>query len=248
MGGVKKIFGKAEKIIEEKGLAINEYIDALPKSKKSLIKPLVDAVQKWKGEFIVDGVIAEPQAIKVADAMLDTVKQFGSKVSDGTLIRLRRVWDKQIALRKGKEGFTDEITSFGLEIKREATNAIRGILSKGNPKLAVLNKEFSFWKDVEKITSETLKRTAGQSGRIREKAGEVAGAVIGGASGGISGAAIGAYAGKLLTKIFNAGAYKTRAAVLKNRIADAIISGDTNALFLIAKEIGVIIENTTDKD
>lgn len=247
VGSLKKVGQKAGQVIETVGSKIDDLIEALPKEKQTVVKPLINSVQQWKKQFIVDGVVAEPQAVKVADDMIETIAQLGKKTSDDALIRLRRVWDNQISKRKGFEKGLDEITSFSLDVKKEATNSIRNILAKSHPDLAALNKEFSLWKNVDEIVQGTLKRTAGQSGKVRERVGAVAGAIIGSSGGPIT-AAVGAYAGKLLTSIFNAAAYKTRSAVLKNRIADAIISGNIQALFLIAKELGVSIKNLTDKD
>lgn len=246
-GSLPGILKKATTEVEEFGTKIGDFIEKLPQDKKVVIKPLIDTIENYKNNFVVDGVVTEPQAIQVADSLLDVVKKFGDKTNNQNLIRLRRIWDEQIAKRKGFEKSVDQITSFGLEVKKEASNSIRNILAKENPDLALLNKEFSFWKNVQDVVGATVQRTKGQSGRLRERIGAGVGAMVGATTGPI-GAVIGTETGRILTRIFNSARYKTNKAVLSNRITKALLEGKVDVLSTILKEVTVGVKNVADKD
>lgn len=224
------------------GGQIDDLISNLPKNKVENVKPILNEIQNFKAQFIVNGTVVEPQAVKVADDLAQTIVELGDDVSTESLISLRRIWDKQVAKRKGFEKGLDEITSFNLEAKKAATNAIRKELSKSNPTLASLNKEYSFWTTVDDITSATLERTAGQSGKLRQRLGAILGGTVG-ATSGIPGAIVGAEIGNLAIKLANSAKWKTWSAVKRNKFAEKLIDGDLTSVLFMLKEAGVVTNN-----
>lgn len=116
-----------------------------------------------------------------------------------------------------------------------AADAIRAQLNDF-PGIEALNKEYSFWKDVDRVVSDTLTRRQGQAKPLGRK---IAAAVGGGAGfthGGIPGAVVGRMAGEALEQIATSPAWQTVEAVMKDRLAKAIASGNRGAVeFYIAK-------------
>jgi hypothetical protein len=57
-------------------------------------------------------------------------------------------------------------------IHGRAADAIREEFAKADPSLAALNKEFSFWKNAEKVVDETILRREGQARPLGRKIAE----------------------------------------------------------------------------
>ncbi|MGP0071204.1 MAG: hypothetical protein ACLPWF_04635 [Bryobacteraceae bacterium] len=117
-----------------------------------------------------------------------------------------------------------------------AADAIRQQLASDFPDIAKINKEYSFWKDVNKVTSDTLLRRQGQassplSTMIARGAGEAAGSVVGGPAGAVAGGVI----GNTLQKLFNSGSWKTTSAVIKNDLANALASGSPGRIAIATR-------------
>ena len=242
-GTLKSIKEKAESQILKTGEQIDEVVDTI-KNNKVVVKPILEAINNFKKKFIIDDVVIEPNAIKVADEIESVVLNLGDEVEAGSLIKLRRLWDKMIE-KKGAGFGLDDITTFSNDIKKEATASIRGILANESPELAQLNKEFSFWSNVDNVIGETLKRTAGQSGKLRQRIGQGIGAIAG-ASQGVLGAFFGSAVGSKITQALESSLWKTKSAVFKNNFADALVNGNLDILSILLKELGVSIKNITN--
>lgn len=236
--------GLKEKAVEGT-LKSGEQIDVLLKDigkNKVETKPILEGINKFKERFIVDGKVIEPLAIKTADDIEQVVLNLGKEVDVDSLVKLRRIWDKQIA-KKGAGFGLDDLTTFSNDIKKEATASIRSVLAKESPDLTKLNKEFNFWRGVDDVIGATLERTAGQSGKLRNRIAQGFGSVAGGATGGIPGVFIGAEIGKRLAQAFNSTVWKTKSSVWRNNFADKLIEGNIEAITLLLKELGVGIQN-----
>lgn len=57
----------------------------------------------------------------------------------------------------------DKISKFQDEVDVKLADTLRTELAKNNPEFAKLNKEFSFYKGLDKVMQETLSRTTGQA-------------------------------------------------------------------------------------
>ena len=57
----------------------------------------------------------------------------------------------------------DKIAKFQDEVDVKLADTLRTELAKNNPELANLNKEFSFYKNLDTVMQETLSRTTGQA-------------------------------------------------------------------------------------
>lgn len=240
-GGLPTIQQRAQAGILKSKDEIEDVVETIAKNKVET-RPILQRINDYKSKFIVDGVVVEPTAIKAADDIERAILELGDKVEAGSLISLRRIWDKTLAARKGAAAFTDDLTSFRLEARREATNAIRKELATESPALAKVNAEFHFWKNVDEVVEETLKRKAPQSGKLRERIGAGTGAVVG-VKGGVIGSLVGTFLGSKLTQVFNSAAWKTTSAVFKNNLADDLVNGRINKVIEFLRRLGIVTRN-----
>lgn len=239
---------QAIKKSDEAGVAIDDFIQNIPETTRMKVKPVIDALEKTKSEFIVDGVKLEPQIIKSADSLKKVIAQFGEEISPSSLRKVRQIWDKTVAKAGGFAGKT--LKEGGeVDLKKVATSAIREELGKEFPDLAKLNAEFTFWENVQKITEATLKRKSTQGKGLSQ----VISSTVGGASGFASGdsvgerfknAAIGAVLGKYVGA-FNSPGYKMLSANTKNKLAKIIASGNTKKIEFAMAKILAALNNLT---
>ncbi len=225
---------KAKEQVASAGQKLDDAIDALaadPKTPNVKMKPILDAMNDYKQGFIVNGVPIDKEAIRAIDGLQGTIKKLGPDLSIESIRKVRQILDKKVAWRKG---FVMPVESGGtIDATKEATNAIRREFAKEYPDIAKLNKEFSFWKKVDDVVSETVERTRPQAPRLGERMMTAAGAAGGLATGGISGAVMNALTLRALTKLVNSTAWHTFSAVNKDRLANLIASGkakDANAI------------------
>jgi len=245
--------GKLSTIAEEKistvGQSIDEFIQTIPEATRMKVKPVLEALENTKKQFIVDGVQIEPQVIKMADELKDVIAQFGEDISPKSLRAVRQIWDKTISKAGGFVGKT--LKEGGeIDLKREATSAIREELAKEFPQLAKLSGEYNFWKNVEKITKATLERKSTQGKGLSQVITTVGGAGAGASQGNTLGervknAAIGALIGKF-AGTFNAPGYKMISANTKNKLAEAIASGNTKNIGFYLTKITSMLKNISD--
>lgn len=106
-----------------------------------------------------------------------------------------------------------------------AADAIRGELAAEFPDISKINKEYTFWKDVDRVAGDTILRREGQAKPLGRKIVEGAGAAAGYGSGGVGGAILGKYALSAFEAATTSPAWRTVSAVLKDRLADAIAKG-----------------------
>lgn len=244
-GSLKLLQKKAGKKLATAGGQIETLVAKIGKNKVET-KGILETLEKSKEKYIVDGVVVNKNAIKAIDEIGAVVAEFGEETTAENLVNLRRVWDEAIASRKGFEKFSDEITAFSLKAQKEGAGAIREALSKTSPELAEVNKTFSFWKNVDDVVSSTLERTAGQSGKLRQRFGQGVGA-LGGLSGGAPGVIGGAILGDAVMKVVGSAAYKTSSAVMKDRLANALVNGTKDDIIRSLRAFFVLSKNTLDQ-
>lgn len=221
---------------------LNRVIETIPPKARLSSKPVIEALQNAKSVYRVGEVAVEPRAIKAIDDMIDTVKSFGSEVSFESMRALRQILDTSVAKSKGF--LLDEVGSFSVMAKREASNAIRKELAKTYPDLAKVNAEYSFWRNVDDILQETLTRTASQSKPIGEQILGAAGAVGGLATGGVAPAVAGYIVMSNLRKAVTSTGWRTAGAQIKTRLADALAAGNAEEISSI---LAKILEGATSK-
>lgn len=231
------------------GEAIDEAWAQLPADAVEDVRPIVQAIEDSKNNFIVEDTIIEPNAWKAADDLQKIILE-ASKGEDyipsQSLRRIRQIWDEFIDKSRG---FTRDLSDQDkLAIKREATDAIRKVLSEAHPDIAALNKEYTLWRKAEQVMSETNKRnTARGAGNLRTDVSAVGGGAVGSVTDGLKGAALGAGIVAAIALAMRTTAWHTLSAAAKSKIAEAIYTGKPavvkRTLIPILMEQGIDISN-----
>lgn len=241
VGGMEKIGDIAREGVEKYGGQIEEAVENIPQAAKVAIKPVVDTIDNFKNQFIVAGKIISKKGVKVADDLKNVIEQFGEEIGQRDLIGVRRIIDKEVQAGKGFLGVKNTL---GVEARKEMVDSIRTTLAEANPKLAEINKKFSFWKNVEKVVTGTSQRKVGQSGGLRKTVAEVSGAVVGSPLG-VAGSFITGKAAGLLEKGLSSPAWNTVSAVAKNELAKAISENSVKKVTTIMAKVLNVGKNLT---
>jgi hypothetical protein len=229
-GSLEGIKEQAQSALDEVGPQIDAAIHdpvrqqlykAIPQAKQLAIQPVVDALEKYKQEGTVDGVMVDPDLVERATQLQDIVQEFGPDISYESLNRVRRIWDAKVVRAGGYVGKSLADGSM-MDAMREGANAIRSELAKDRPDIAKLNKEYSFWSNVQQVAGDTLQRRNGQEGALMPKL-----AGIGGAATGHTPMGVAMYA---LGRVIQSPRWRTISAITKNQIANAIARGDASGL------------------
>jgi len=224
------IKGTQEDIIKQAKAGIeiaNKKFDELGKLKGVIsTKPVLDAFEKAKDAYIIEGKIINKRAIATIDEIAETVSQFGEEMPSEAMRALKTLWSREVAEAGGFFGKTLKEGS-QLRIKELGAKSIRNALAEQFPDVAKVNKEVTFFRRLEEIAEATRLRRTGQSGLFRKGAGAAVGAQIGaplGAQAAGAGAVIGSNVGKFLgTPLF-----RSYSAQIRKRVADVLIDGTHN--------------------
>ena len=222
---------------------LEKALAEVPKNARVGLRGVITSLGKYKNQFtVVEGgkrTIIDEVAYTNVQKIQDLLKQFGDTISYESLRKTRMILDDIVT--KGGRAFGRTLEEGSrVDATREAANAIRGELAKKFPNVAKVNAEYSFWKNVDEILEETIKRTRPHAEPLGEQVAEVAG----GAAGFVSGAGkavIGALTFKYIKKILTSTGYRTLSAVAKDRIADLIAQGKFGAANEIIRRIGITI-------
>jgi hypothetical protein len=159
-------------------------------------------------------------------------------VSTESLRSYRQILDNIIKKTpKGGFGLTG-LESAKLTATKASANAIRDVLAKDYPEIAALNKEYTFWKNVNKIIGDTIQRTKGQGTPLGETIAEGAGAAAGLIKGGTFGNALMTAVGfKLIKAVVTSPAWRMTSAISRNQLANALANGTTDQAINIINKI-----------
>jgi hypothetical protein len=167
-GSLEGIHDQASAALDDVGPQISDAVKDIPQAKKLAIQPVLDAMEDYKQQGVVDGVKVDPDLVKQATQLQRIVQQLGPDVSYSSLNRVRQIWDAKVARAGGYAGQTLADGS-KVDAMREGASAIRDELAKNRPDIAKLNAEYSFWAKVQQVTGDTIKRRSGQEGGLMPK-------------------------------------------------------------------------------
>jgi hypothetical protein len=155
-------------------------------------------------------------------------------ITTDTLRSLRQYWDeiadKGGAFTKRPADLQSWLTAM---THRYAGDAIRAELGQALPDLAKINKEYAFWRNVQEITDRTLTRRVGQQLPLYRRLAEVQGAIAGGS--GLT-SILGGMAMKRLDAVMSGPLWQTLSAVYKDKLANALITGNKGAVEFYLKQ------------
>lgn len=236
--------GIAEKATTEAniaGEAISSAFEGLPEGSRIPLEPLRQRLANLaQDEFMLadaNGVL-KPMSAEAARSV-DNIKDIYKNISDfaeidkasgqafipaGTARRLRQYYDQVTKDAGGFEGKSLSDKSIAGAHKMGA-DAIREGLASEYPDIAKINKEYSFWKDVQKLSEDRLTTRQGQQKGIGQKMARIAGTAAGFTEGGFLGALGGRAVVGTLESLVSSPAWKTISAVSKDRLANALAKG-----------------------
>ena len=201
--------------------------------KASLIQSMNDVIDDWTIDGAPDPktgipvkISPRPEITNALAGIRDILSQYPDLIPVEDLRRTRQIWDKIVAARGGYQG-GDLITDATNYARREGGTAIRKQLAAENPDIVDVNKEYSFWQNVNDILDATKQRRVGQQTPISERimgAGGLAGGLAMG--GGLAGGAEVGIMTAAATKLFRSTGYRTISANVKSMMADALASGN----------------------
>jgi hypothetical protein len=208
---------------------------------------IVSDLENLKGRYIVNGAPANPTAVNAISNVQDIVKQYGNDISPNSLRKLKQIFDDPVAAKGGYAG-ADLTTQYSVKAQKAAANSIRQIVHQASPDIAALDKEISFWLNVQKVTGASALRRTGQEGGLLKSLAPLASAAAGGgalaqlAGGGTAHTlegATGAFLAAHAAAAMRSPAWRTASAVLKDRFADALASGNVGKVLALSARFGV---------
>lgn len=242
---LKGLQAQAAHHISAVGSAIGDAWDNLPAGTSTELEPVYDRLQSAiddthsvadsAGNMIPKGPEAERAIGNISKLQQTLVDVSEADPATGKLvvpvdkIRALRQYFDDIAARAGRYSGKDLADQSAAEAHGIAADSIRSELAKDHPEIAALNKEYSFWKNVHQITSDTISRQQGQSRPL--------GVQLARAGGFVKAGPLGAEAMGALTESVRSTAWRTASAVIKDRLADAIASGSQSAVDFYVKKI-----------
>lgn len=205
---------------------------------------VIQDLENLKQTYMPGGNVAQPQAVSAIEGVQNIVKQYGPDIAPDHLRRLRQIFE-EVPAERGAYAGADLSTNYTLKAQQQGADSIRGILNK-NPDIGALNKEISFWLDVQRVTSQSGLRRTGQEGGLLKALAPLGAAVAGGgagfaAHGGMAGA--GAAASTLLAsyavQAMRTPLWRTTTAVAKDRFANILASGNVREAAAFVARLGV---------
>jgi hypothetical protein len=133
------------------------------------------------------------------------------------LRRFKQAWDNSVAASGGYAHNNLE-NNMKMSAYREAAGAVREELNRATPDIARVGREFHFWKTAQDVIDATVARTKSRQAPLSQQMATYAGL----AKGGVGTALL----LRNLTKVTQSTGWNTVSAVIKDRIANLIESGD----------------------
>ncbi|MCX6822325.1 MAG: hypothetical protein NTW30_06130 [Candidatus Aenigmarchaeota archaeon] len=222
VGSRESILKKATEGVQKFGKAIEDYIGSgkltgiVPKEK------IFSAIDEFaKGAMTKGGVVIDEEKVKLADSMRGIMEKFGDSIPAEEAKSALRVLGEMTARKKG---FTTGGEKLSAQLEKDIYGSIARELAKENPVLDNLNKSFTFYKDLKKVTQETIDRTKPQSGMLRKAASVI---FAGEGTGGVLDNIIRYTGSKIFLDFVSGPFYKTLSSKIKTGISSALYSGDT---------------------
>lgn len=252
---------KMQSSLDDVGNQLEDAYAALPQDTKVDVSPVIKRLEDFKDTFITTGaggqrVVVDPAGYKAAQELQTTIIQLAqnpeklvtnSDVSLTSLREARQILDKSIA-KTGKSFALGARDSATLAAQKSGANAIRNELAQEFPEIAKINKEYTFWKNVESVVGNTIQRTKSQATPIGETIAEGAGAVVGAAKGGgLGNIVLGATGYKLLKSVITSPAWRQTSAVIRSTLADALMRGNKEQALYILNRLAVGVAKNVNK-
>jgi len=235
-GSRVKVQELAESNSGKYGKEIEEFIDSGKLTGTVSKKELLGVLDEIKKEWLIDDIVIDDSIVNAVDKFTEVINKFDDKIDAAKARELRQMFDKAVYNTKGI--VSEEALSLKNNIKKWLWDNIRKQLSEQNPDLDKLNKEFSFYKTLDDVLTETLDRTwpqqGGLVGNIVWGSGLASGAVI---FWDLTGAIATAAVAKWLSEALRSPRWRLAKATTKNKLASALAKWDKKAADSVARQI-----------
>lgn len=205
------------------------------------------------GDMVRVPIVYEKRPVVQLDALQGILRDLGPTPRVDQLVAVRRAWDQVVSQAGGFQHRAGGAIGIPLKeqteawAKREATGAIRKLLDAEVPELAALNKEYSFWRSLDDVLTQTLQRTAPQGPGLGQMvatgAGRAVGAAAGaggGAPGAIGGAVLGGKVAQKLNDVFRSARWTLVDAKMRDELAKSLASGNSTRILGTIGRVGAI--------
>jgi hypothetical protein len=247
-GSTQDIEARATDEINKLRPQLNQAYSEVPShalAKDSPISSTLTSLSKLKDKYTVDGNVVNPSAVNAIENTQKIIEQYGNNISPQSLRRIKQIFDESVSEAGGYTN-NDLTTNYMLKSQKEAANRIREILHGAAPDAAALDKEMSFWLDIQQVSKATNLRTSGQEGGLLKTFTPLAAGAAGAAglgvthstTEGLGAAAITALTG-YVAQAAKTPAWRTASAVAKDRIAEAMARGDVRMTAVLLSRFGV---------
>lgn len=215
---------------------LDEALSKVPADLKVDVTKAYDQLEGLKADHLIQtkgGDLAPAnEAAQSTIGAIDKLQQSlaGLDPSFGSVRKFRQILDKQVTAGNRTFGRTIKEGTV-LDVTREGANVIRNVLAEASPDIAKLNKELSFWLNAKQVLEATVERTASQATPLGVTMSDAAGTAGGIARGGGIGKAF--LSGKTLAavkSIFQSTGFRTGGALVKSRLANALVAADADAV------------------
>lgn len=224
-------------------------------------QPILNALETAKDAFRTTvqrptgpaTVVFEPRSLRQLEGLQSIITDLGPDARVDQLVAVRRAWDRVVDQAGGYAQRAGGAIGIPLKeqseawAKREGAGAIRQLLNDEVPDLAAINKEWGFWKNLDDVLTQTLKRTQPQGpgvGRLlAESAGGVAGTMLGAPAGVVPALSTGYALGKVLSLAKGAVTsprWRLVDAGLRDQLADAIMNNQVGGLMKTLGRISAV--------
>lgn len=211
-----------------------------PTAARSPVTQTLKALDNLKGKYVVDGRVMNQKAFDAIEGVQEVIEQHGNNISPQSMRKVKQIFDEAVS---EAGGFTtsDLTTNYTLKAQKEAANTFRRILHDAHPNVAALDREMSFWLDVQQVAKATNVRQLGQQGGLTRTV-ALPLALAGSAGLGIGGqqeASAGTAAVAVAAVILRSPRWRTSSAVFKNQLANALARNDLRMATALAARLGI---------
>lgn len=251
------MLAQAERQVAAVGPKIEQaYTDAAAKGATIPGAVVRDGLQQTRTAFQVpdaNGNITTIPGSERVVAQLNKLDKWvgtlGDNIPTDKAFQIRKAWDKIVdqAGLFGKKATASATDNADAWVYREARRSFQKLMNDVNPDIVGLNKEFSFWKGLKDVLTETHERTQAQGPSLLN---EIAGSAIGGATAigsHLSGLGYGESAGagamtgwatKQMVALMRSPYWRTTVSgPMKSALADALSMGNVTRINAIQKTI-----------
>lgn len=217
-GSKTSMLQTAKRGLENFGNKIDEALESGVLDDVEIPKASIDKVlHEARLTTEVGGKVVNTTARRVVNEAQKMINQFPEAIKWTEARALKQVLDGVVYATKG--GIWAEDLTYKNVIYNNMANMLRKELANSSPDLAKLNKEYSFYKNLEQVLETTLTRTKPQSGMLKRVGSTI---IAGEGNGWVVDRAVKYIASKVFLDATSSATRHTISAQLKNKLANSI--------------------------